>query len=86
MTNIQKNKIKLLHQFLKDNNMELRGREIVIQFNADNYKAENNCKVFDLILGWIRGSNANIKELNQITPKVKNHWIIDENDTMRSLI
>lgn len=83
MTKTQLQKIKELNTFLKERNMELSGNNIIVGFNRHKYHFDEECFQLNLDLGFIRGGNANIQELNGL-PEVKEHYYIDENGKLKS--
>jgi hypothetical protein len=70
MTKTELKKLKELDTFLRERNMQLRGTNIIVRFNADKYKI--NSVQLDLDMNWDVGY-SNIKELNE-TPTIKNHY------------
>ena len=70
MTKTELNKLKELDTFLRERNMQLRGTNIIVRFNADKI----NCVQLDLDMNWEVGY-SNIKELNK-TPTIKNQYYI----------
>ena len=74
MTKTELKKLKELDTFLKERNMQLRGTNIIVRFNADKYKI--NSVQLDLDMNWDVGY-SNIKELNE-TPTIKNHYYIQK--------
>ena len=74
MTKTELKKLKELDTFLKERNMQLRGTNIIVRFNADKYKI--NSVQLDLDMNWDIGY-SNIKELNE-TPTIKNHYYIQK--------
>jgi len=74
MTKTELKKLKELDAFLKERNMKLRGRNVLVRFNDDNYKI--NCVQLDLDMNWEDGYST-IKELNE-TPTIKNHYYIQK--------
>ena len=87
MTKTQLRKLKELDAFLKERNMELQGDNIMVGFNMHKYyKASNIIDEYvrlNLDIGYIRGSNSYIQELNGL-PKVKEHYYIDKNGKLKS--
>lgn len=77
MTKTELNKLKELDAFLKEKNIRLRGENISVKFNADNYYI--NCVQLDLDIGNREDDHSEIIELykNQ-TPRFKNHYYIKE--------
>jgi hypothetical protein len=75
MTKTELKKLKELDAFLREKKMELSGRNILVRFNADNYKI--NCVQLDLDIGIARVGQSTIKELND-TPTIKNHYYIQK--------
>jgi len=49
MTKTELKKLKELDAFLKERNMKLSGRNVLVRFNADNYNI--NCVQLDLDIG-----------------------------------
>ena len=74
MTKTELKKLKELDTFLRERNMQLRGTNIIVRFNADKYKS--NSVQLDLDMNWDVGY-SNIKELNE-TPTIKNHYYIQK--------
>jgi len=74
MTKTELKKLKELDTFLRERNMQLRGTNIIVRFNADKYKI--NSVQLDLDMNWDVGY-SNIKELNE-TPTIKNHYYIQK--------
>jgi hypothetical protein len=74
MTKTELKKLKELDTFLRERNMQLRGTNIIVRFNADKYKI--NSVQLDLDMNWDVGY-SNIKELNE-TPTIKNYYYIQE--------
>ena len=74
MTKTELKKLKELDTFLRERNMQLRGTNIIVRFNADKYKI--NSVQLDLDMNWDVGY-SNIKELNE-TPTIKNHYYIEK--------
>jgi hypothetical protein len=74
MTKTELKKLKELDTFLREKNMQLRGTNIIVRFNADKYKI--NSVQLDLDMNWDVGY-SNIKELNE-TPTIKNHYYIQK--------
>ena len=72
MTKTELKKLKELDTFLRERNMQLRGTNIIVRFNADKI----NCVQLDLDMNWEVGY-SNIKELNE-TPTIKNHYYIQK--------
>jgi len=70
MTKTELKKLKELDTFLREKNMQLRGTNIIVRFNADKI----NCVQLDLDMNWEVGY-SNIKELNK-TPTIKNQYYI----------
>jgi len=70
MTKTELKKLKELDTFLRERNMQLRGTNIIVRFNADKI----NCVQLDLDMNWEVGY-SNIKELNK-TPTIKNQYYI----------
>ncbi len=68
-------KLKELDAFLKERNMKLSGRNVLVRFNADNYNI--NCVQLDLDIGIGEDGYSNIEELNE-TPRIKNHYYIQK--------
>ena len=83
MTKTQLQKIKELNTFLKERNMELKGYNIMVGFNRHKYYLDEECFQLNLDLGFIRGDDANIQELNGL-PKVKEHYYINKNGKLKS--
>ena len=75
MTKTELNKLKELDAFLKERNMKLSGRNVLVRFNADNYNI--NCVQLDLDIGIGEDGYSNIEELNE-TPRIKNHYYIQK--------
>ena len=75
MTKTELKKLKELDAFLREKKMELSGRNILVRFNADNYKI--NCVQLDLDIGIARVGQSTIKELND-TPTIKNYYYIQK--------
>ncbi len=77
MTKTELNKLKELDAFLKEKNIRLRGENVSVKFNADNYYI--NCVQLDLDIGNGEDDHSEIIELykNQ-TPRFKNHYYIKE--------
>lgn len=73
MTKTELKKLKELDTFLREKNMQLRGTNIIVRFNADKYKI--NSVQLDLDMNWDVGY-SNIKELNE-TPTIKNQYYIE---------
>ncbi len=73
MTKTELKKLKELDTFLRERNMQLRGTNIIVRFNADKYKI--NSVQLDLDMNWDVGY-SNIKELNE-TPTIKNQYYIE---------
>ena len=71
MTKTELKKLKELDTFLKERNMQLRGTNIIVRFNANKI----NCVQLDLDMNWEVGY-SNIKELNE-TPTIKNQYYIE---------
>lgn len=71
MTKTELNKLKELDTFLRERNMQLRGTNIIVRFNANKI----NCVQLDLDMNWEVGY-SNIKELNK-TPTIKNQYYIE---------
>jgi len=71
MTKTELKKLKELDTFLREKNMQLRGTNIIVRFNADKI----NCVQLDLDMNWEVGY-SNIKELNK-TPTIKNQYYIE---------
>ena len=71
MTKTELNKLKELDTFLRERNMQLRGTNIIVRFNANKI----NCVQLDLDMNWEVGY-SNIKELNE-TPTIKNQYYIE---------
>jgi len=71
MTKTELKKLKELDTFLRERNMQLRGTNIIVRFNADKI----NCVQLDLDMNWDVGY-SNIKELNE-TPTIKNQYYIE---------
>ena len=71
MTKTELKKLKELDTFLRERNMQLRGTNIIVRFNADKI----NCVQLDLDMNWEVGY-SNIKELNE-TPTIKNQYYIE---------
>jgi len=71
MTKTELKKLKELDTFLRERNMQLRGTNIIVRFNADKI----NCVQLDLDMNWEVGY-SNIKELNK-TPTIKNQYYIE---------
>jgi len=71
MTKTELNKLKELDAFLRERNMQLRGTNIIVRFNANKI----NCVQLDLDMNWDVGY-SNIKELNE-TPTIKNQYYIE---------
>ncbi len=82
MTKAQLKKIKELDVFLKQRKMKLRGSDIIMGFNMHKYGTEKHVQL-NLDIGYIRGSDSNIEELNEI-PKIKEHYHIDKNGKLKS--
>jgi len=74
MTKTELKKLKELDTFLRERNMQLRGTNIIVRFNAD--KSKSNSVQLDLDMNWDVGY-SNIKELNE-TPTIKNHYYIQK--------
>ena len=74
MTKTELKKLKELDTFLRERNMQLRGTNIIVRFNADKYKI--NSVQLDLDMNWDVGY-SNIKELNE-TPTIKNYYYIQK--------
>ena len=72
MTKTELKKLKELDAFLREKNMQLRGTNIIVRFNADKI----NSVQLDLDMNWDVGY-SNIKELNE-TPTIKNHYYIQK--------
>jgi hypothetical protein len=72
MTKTELKKLKELDTFLRERNMQLRGTNIIVRFNANKI----NCVQLDLDMNWEVGY-SNIKELNE-TPTIKNHYYIQK--------
>jgi len=72
MTKTELKKLKELDTFLRERNMQLRGTNIIVRFNADKI----NSVQLDLDMNWDVGY-SNIKELNE-TPTIKNHYYIQK--------
>ena len=70
MTKTELKKLKELDTFLRERNMQLRGTNIIVRFNANKI----NCVQLDLDMNWEVGY-SNIKELNK-TPTIKNQYYI----------
>jgi len=77
MTKTELKKLKELDAFLKERNMELRGRNIIVGFNVNEYNGKDNYVQLNLNIGFIQGSSSDIEELNE-TPKIKNHYYIQK--------
>jgi hypothetical protein len=77
MTKTELKKLKELDAFLKERNMELRGRNIIVGFNVNEYNGKDNYVQLNLNIGFIQGSSSDIEELNE-TPTIKNHYYIQE--------
>jgi hypothetical protein len=77
MTKTELKKLKELDAFLKERNMELRGRNIIVGFNVNEYNGKDNYVQLNLNIGFIQGSSSDIEELNE-TPRIKNHYYIQE--------
>lgn len=75
MTKTELKKLKELDAFLKERNIKLSGRNILVRFNADHYKI--NCVQLDLDIGNGDDDHSNIIELNK-TPTIKNHYYIQK--------
>ena len=75
MTKTELKKLKELDTFLRERNMQLRGTNIIVRFNADKYKI--NCVQLDLDIGIGEDGYSNIEELNE-TPRIKNHYYIQK--------
>jgi hypothetical protein len=73
MTKTELKKLKELDTFLRERNMQLRGTNIIVRFNAD--KSKSNSVQLDLDMNWDVGY-SNIKELNE-TPTIKNQYYIE---------
>jgi len=71
MTKTELKKLKELDTFLRERNMQLRGTNIIVRFNANKI----NCVQLDLDMNWEVGY-SNIKELNK-TPTIKNQYYIE---------
>jgi hypothetical protein len=71
MTKTELKKLKELDTFLREKNMQLRGTNIIVRFNADKI----NSVQLDLDMNWEVGY-SNIKELNK-TPTIKNQYYIE---------
>ncbi len=71
MTKTELKKLKELDTFLRERNMQLRGTNIIVRFNANKI----NCVQLDLDMNWDVGY-SNIKELNE-TPTIKNQYYIE---------
>jgi hypothetical protein len=71
MTKTELKKLKELDTFLRERNMQLRGTNIIVRFNANKI----NCVQLDLDMNWEVGY-SNIKELNE-TPTIKNQYYIE---------
>ena len=88
MTKTQLKHIKELDAFLKERKMELRGDNIIVGFNMHKYKGTGNIieehVCLNIDIGFIRGGNANIAELNE-RPTIKEHYYIDKNGKVKSL-
>ena len=82
MTKAQLKKIKELDAFLKQRKMELCGDSIIMGFNMHKYGTEKHVQL-NLDIGYIRGSDSDIQELNEI-PKIKEHYHIDKNGKLKS--
>ena len=82
MTKTQLKKIKELDAFLKQKKMKLRGSDIIMGFNMQKYGTEKHVQL-NLDIGYIRGSDSDIQELNEI-PKIKEHYHIDKNGKLKS--
>jgi hypothetical protein len=70
-------KLKELDTFLRERNMKLSGRNIIVGFNANKYNGKDNYVQLNLNIGFIQGSSSDIEELNE-TPKIKNHYYIQK--------
>jgi hypothetical protein len=77
MTKTELKKLKELDAFLKERNMELRGRNIIVGFNVNEYNGKDNYVQLNLNIGFIQGSSSDIEELNE-TPRIKNHYYIQK--------
>jgi hypothetical protein len=77
MTKTELKKLKELDAFLKERNMKLSGRNIIVGFNANKYNGKDNYVQLNLNIGFIQGSSSDIEELNE-TPKIKNHYYIQK--------
>jgi len=77
MTKKELKKLKELDAFLKERNMELRGRNIIVGFNVNEYNGKDNYVQLNLNIGFIQGSSSDIEELNE-TPRIKNHYYIQK--------
>lgn len=74
MTKTELKKLKELDTFLRERNMQLRGTNIIVRFNAD--KSKSNSVQLDLDMNWDVVGYSDIKELNE-TPTIKNHYYIE---------
>jgi len=77
MTKTELKKLKELDALLKERNMELRGRNIIVGFNVNEYNGKDNYVQLNLNIGFIQGSSSDIEELNE-TPRIKNHYYIQK--------
>lgn len=77
MTKTELKKLKELDAFLRERNMELRGSNIIVGFNVNEYNGKDNFVSLNLRLGFLRGSDSDIAELNR-TPTTKNHYYIQK--------
>lgn len=68
-------KVKQLHQFLKDNNINLRGNDITLSFDNHKFNGKTRSYSLRLDLGWVKHKDAQVDcNTNSI---VKDSWIID---------
>jgi hypothetical protein len=77
MTKTELKKLKELDAFLRERNMELRGSNIIVGFNANKYNGKDNYVQLNLSIGFIKGSSSDIEELNEI-PTIKNRYYIQK--------
>ena len=73
-------KLKKLHDFLEENNMELRGTDVIVRFNADKqYFDKSRVHFFTLDIGWVAGGPAQIVEKDPTPRYQTGAWYIEKN-------
>lgn len=73
-------KLKKLHDFLKENNMELRGTDVIVRFDADKeYRNKSRVHFFDFDIGYVKPDPAQIIEKDPIPRYQTGAWYIEKN-------